>query len=409
MNLQSGTYYWPTTMPDAPSYPTLAEDINCDVLVIGAGTSGAQCAYYLADKNLDVIVVEKGTVGHGSTATNTALIQYSGEKMFIDLVNAFGEEYVGRHLQLCRQAIDQIEDAQTICPLSFEFTRRNSLNFASYAEDVERLKQEAELLKKHQFPLDFWSEKEISQRFPFSKRAANYSYGDGELNPFKFTHSLLQYATHHGTDVFENTEVNGMDFHHDHVEVRTKTGHMIHAKQVIVSAGYEGTDMKKEKNTVFVSTYTVTTKPVQDFSGWHERALIWETARPYVFIRTTADNRVIIGGLDDTTSYPEVRDSMLINKRDRLIEEFNKLFPAIHVEPDYYSAAFYGGTHDGLPIIGQYPDYPNCHFLFGFGDNGTVYSMILAKIIADKLTSQSQSDMPLYDPSRPLKKQMELS
>ena len=32
MNLQSGKYYWPATFPDAPSYQTLEEDLNCDVI-----------------------------------------------------------------------------------------------------------------------------------------------------------------------------------------------------------------------------------------------------------------------------------------------------------------------------------------------------------------------------------------
>lgn len=404
MNLQSGTYYWPETMPDAPSYPELEEDLNCDVLVIGGGSSGAQCAYYLADKRLDVVVVEKNRIGHGSTAANTALIQYAGERLFGDLINAFDTDYIARHLQLCRDAINEIEEAQTICPAPFDFKRRNSLYLASTEKDTPRLKKEADLLKKHGFPLDFWLKKDISDKYPFSRDSAIYSYGDGELNPFKFTHSLFQYAFRKGTAIFERTEVNGMEHKTDKVTVRTKNGHFIHAKKVIISAGYEGTDIKKEKNTAFVSTYTVTTKPVTNLSEWHERSLIWETARPYTFIRTTADNRVIIGGMDETTAYPEIRDSKLINKRDLLIKDFNRYFPSIHVEPDYYSAAFYGGTHDGLPIIGEYPDFPHTIFLFGFGDNGTVYSMILAKLITEKIISGKSADAQLYAQDRPMRK-----
>ena len=62
-----------------------------------------------------------------------------------------------------------------------------------------------------------------------------------------------------------------------------------------------------------------------------------------------------------------------MNKKNRLIEELNKRFPTINAQADFYLSAFYGGIADGIPIIGQYEQYPNCYFLFAFGDNGTVY------------------------------------
>jgi glycine/D-amino acid oxidase-like deaminating enzyme len=76
-------------------------------------------------------------------------------------------------------------------------------------------------------------------------------------------------------------------------------------------------------------------------------------------MRTTFDNRIIIGGLDESTMYPETRDSKIPNKKEKLIEEFNKLFPSIEVKSEYYLGAFYGGMHDGLPIIGEYEEFPN--------------------------------------------------
>ena len=47
MDLLSGNPYWQTTVAKPPVYPSLEEDIECDVLIIGGGSSGAQCAYYL--------------------------------------------------------------------------------------------------------------------------------------------------------------------------------------------------------------------------------------------------------------------------------------------------------------------------------------------------------------------------
>ncbi|ADU29300.1 NAD(P)/FAD-dependent oxidoreductase [Evansella cellulosilytica] len=405
MNIQSGTYYWPTTMTDPPTYSPLNEDLNCDVLIVGGGSSGAQCAYYLSDTRLDVVLIEKNTIGSGSTSSNTAFIQYSGEKLFTDLVHTFGEEYIRNHLELCRGAINDMEEASTTVEIDFEFARKDSLYYASYPEDVAKLKKEMDFLTKQQFEMTFFTSSDIESKYGFKKAGALYSLNDAVINPFKFTHSLLDYSVKKGVKAFEKTEMNGYTYDktRDKVVIRTKTGNIIHAKKVIFCAGYEGMDIKKEKQASFVSTYTVTTKPVSDLSQWYNRTLIWETARPYVFMRTTEDNRIIIGGLDETTIYPEVRDSKLMNKKDKLLQEFNKLFPDIKVEADYSVAAYYGGTVDGLPIIGKYEDIPNSYFLFGYGDNGTVYSQILSKLIVEEIVQGESKQLPLYLQNRPSK------
>lgn len=403
MNLMSGTYYWPATFPSPPSYPRLEGNLECDVLIVGGGSSASQCAYYLADSGLKVAVIEKGRIGSGSTSSNTALIQYSGEKMFTNLVNSFGIEFISRHLQLLQDAINEIEAASNATGIDCEFSRRDSLYSASCSEDVEALKKEYEFLKQQGLKVDFLKKEEIEEKYPFSRDAAIYSYGDGEMNPFKFTHALMDHAVSKGIQVFENTEMNGhhYDPHTKRMVISTKAGYTISAGRVIFAAGYEGIDIKKEKLVSFVSTYNVTSKPVDDLSSWYNRTLLWETARPYLYLRTTADNRIIIGGLDDNTNYPEDRDSKLIHKRDKLVDEFHKMFPSIKIEPEYSLTAFYGGTADGLPIIGIYDEYPNSYFLLAFGDNGTVYSQMLAKIIAEDIVHGKSPDLELYLQDRP--------
>lgn len=301
-------------------------------------------------------------------------------------------------------AKDDIEAACEKVEMDTEFTRRDTLYLASCKEDIPRLEEEYELLKQHGFMLDLLTQKEIETKYPFSREAAIYSYGDGELNPFKYTHALFDYAAKRKVRIFENTEMNG--HHYDKQEKRmvitTKAGYSIKAGKVIFATGYEGTELKQEKTVSFVSTYTVTTNKVDDLSSWNNRSLIWETARPYLYMRTTADNRIIIGGLDENTDSAEERDSMLMHKKDKLIEELKNMFPELDVKPAYYLAGFYGGTKDGLPIIGIYDEYPDSYFLFGFGDNGTVYSQLLAKIIATKILEGDSPDLAFYLQDRPL-------
>ncbi|CAM3875040.1 hypothetical protein METH109765_09665 [Mesobacillus thioparans] len=131
---------------------------------------------------MKVAVIEKGRIGSGSTSSNTALIQYSGEKMFTNLINSFGKEYISRHLQLLREAINEIEATSMAAAIPSEFSRRDSLYSASCSEDVETLKKEYEFLKQQGLNVDFLLKEEIEERYPFSRGAAIYSYGDGELN-----------------------------------------------------------------------------------------------------------------------------------------------------------------------------------------------------------------------------------
>lgn len=105
---------------------------------------------------------------------------------------------------------------------------------------------------------------------------------------------------------------------------------------------------------------------------------------------------LIIGGLDENTTDAKKRDTMLIHKKQQLIEDFNKLFPDIKVKPDFYLSAIYGGTHDGMPIIGIYDELPNWCFLMAYGDNGVIYSTVLSKIITELITKGSSPNLNMY-------------
>jgi glycine/D-amino acid oxidase-like deaminating enzyme len=303
---------------------------------------------------------------------------------------------------LCDQAITDIESACKNIEGEADFKRLDTLYYASVKEDLEKITKEYEYLNKNGFQVEFWDKDQINQHYPFSKEGAIYYKNDAIVNPMKLAYGLLDYASKNGVQIYENTEITGKKLEKDVATFFTSSGHKIKANQVIFSCGYEGLDFKQEKNAVMTSSFAVITTPVTDFSTWYNQTLIWESARPYIYMRTTPDQRVIIGGLDENTPYASDRDPKITHKRDQLIEEFNRLFPSISVTPEYYIGAFYGGTHDGLPIIGQYEEFPNCHFILAFGDNGTVYGMALSKIVTDMITKGNNPNYPLYLNHRPL-------
>lgn len=403
MKLHTGSLLWPGSLPQPPGYPALTEDIECEVLVIGGGEAGALAAYHMLLKGIDTVLVEKRTIGAGISSANTGLLQYGNDKHLTACIHSFGEEKGVRFYKLCRTAVN---DLSTICSnlaIDAQFIRRDSLYFASDEHDLAALKEEYETLLKHGFDVAFLNAQQISRQFSFGKPGAIYSKDDAELNPFRFTHSLIHDAVQRGLRVYENTEMIGRENQADGVIFHTGN-HRIKAKKAIFSTGYETQQIISNRNAVLSSSYAIATQPIDHFTGWHERCLIWETARPYLYLRTTADNRIVAGGLDENTAVAEERDRKLLHKGELLLAEVQRLFPEIEgLRAEYCWGAVFGSTHDGLPLIGTQAAFPHCYFGLGYGGNGTVYNTIAAQILAGLISEGHHPDAELFRFDRPVR------
>ncbi|MGO4530628.1 NAD(P)/FAD-dependent oxidoreductase [Paenibacillus sp. 2TAF8] len=399
MDLVYGTPYWPSTYKTHIDYPSLNDDISCDCLIIGGGMGGALTSRLLAQRGLDTVVIDKRKIAHGSSSANTGLLQYTNDKSLTSCINTFGEAKGVRFYQLCRDAMKQLTEIAGSLKTDPWFIPRNSFCFASSEEDVAMLEEEYQTLQKYGFDAELWNTDQIKHYFPFEKPAALYTKGDAEVNPFRFVQSLFESAAQHGALIYEQTEMIHCDYDDEGVWCHTSHG-KIRAKQVVYAAGYETQEIKKDKGAYLKATYAITTKPLPDLSRWHEQAMIWETARPYLYMRTTPDNRIIVGGLDEEIPAQDQRELRARNQGDVLLEEVQSYFPSDALEVDYAWGAVFGNTHDGLPLIGTHPDYPHSYFVEGYGGNGTVYSMIAASLIADAIIGTPNEDMKLFSLTR---------
>ncbi|CAG9614000.1 Gamma-glutamylputrescine oxidoreductase [Bacillus rhizoplanae] len=395
MKLRFGKLFWDEGI-SVPCYEKLENDMICDVLIIGSGQVGAHLAYMLSAIGLQVAVVDKGKAASGSTLANTGLLQYTQDKSLTSFVHTFGEEKGVRAYRLCYDALDTLEQVVTKLDIDPEFIRRGSLYYASNKDDVSFLRKEYETLRYYDFPVEFFTEEDITKRYSFTKPAALYTRGDAEVNPYVLAHALIHKAKKNGTAIFEDTEIIHIKSVHKDTICYTKNGKKIISKAVIIATGYETQQIKKEANAILETSYAIVTNEQPNFEGWYEQSLIWETARPYLYCRTYK-NRIIIGGLDEPSMLQKYGDTHLLHKRNLLVQITSKLFPQLkHVKAEYYWAAIFGGTHDGMPILKEDESIANLYYALSYGGNGTVYSMVFAKIFQELFTHGSSSDFEIF-------------
>lgn len=397
MDLRSGYAFWPIRDGLLHSYPGLNGDLTADIVVIGGGISGALVAYTLVQAGLDVTVIERRDIAAGSTSASTALIQYEIDTPLVDLTEMIGRANAERSYQLCREAIDKIEALANKVAPNCDFSRKKSLQIASRRRDMKALEREYQARRAMGLELALLSREDIAARFSFDAPGGLLSATAAQLDPYALTHALLKAASDAGARVFDRTTITHYQPTERGVEMNTDRGGQVFARKVVFATGYESQQYLKQRVVDFDSSYAFISEPLAAFPGWGEdQCLIWETAMPYIYMRTTVDGRILMGGEDDPFDDENRRDRRLAKKTARLVKRFRAMFPDIPLEVAYSWAGTFGETRDGLPYIGQTNEFPNAFFTLGYGGNGINYSLIGAELIRDALTGRPNPDAALF-------------
>ena len=377
-------------------YPAQKEDVTCDVVVLGGGISGAFVAQRLAKEGLAIVVLDKRDVCAGSTSASTALLQYEIDTSLVDLSKRIGRPNAERAYRLCHDSITAIEGLVAELSIQCLFQRRKSVYLASRHSDAPLLREECAARRAAGIDVEYWDEARVGARFSFSRAGALVSQQGAELDCHRLAHALLGHAAKMGARIFDRTVVEKYEAGADAVRLQTNRGCKVVAKHAVFATGYESQEFLPRRIVKLKSTYALASEPLNEFPGWWERCLIWETSRPYLYLRTTDDDRALVGGEDDPFRNPARRDRLVNTKTDQLAKRFGEMFPAIDLEVAYRWAGTFGETKDGLPYIGQIRQMPRCHFALGFGGNGIIFSLIASEIIRDALLGRSNPNARLF-------------
>jgi glycine/D-amino acid oxidase-like deaminating enzyme len=389
MDLTSDHPFWAVKNGLPASYPPLRADTCCEVAVLGAGITGALMAEVLASDGHEVVVLDSRDICHGSTSASTALLQYEVDTHLIDLTARHGERIGEIAYRACHESIDLLEAKIRALGIDCDFARRPSVYLASREKDWPVLQQEARARRRIGIEVEEWNTTDLASRFGFVRPGALVSTQAAEVDPYRLAHGLLAAARRNGARIFDRTNVGRIEETTKGIVLHTDRGARVRARYVVVATGYESPELFDISRFVkLTSTFAVASEPLDAEHLWWEKCLLWESARPYFYLRADGDSRALFGGGDVPFRNAKARDKLLPAKTKQLATVFRELLPAIAMEPAWAWAGTFGETADGLAYIGRYAKHPHCLFALGFGGNGITYSMVATEILRNELAAK---------------------
>ncbi len=399
MDLHSGLPYWLAINGLLGDFPALNESLpDEEIVIIGAGISGAFAAHELCRAGYRCTMLDRRLLSSGSTWASTAQLNFEPDTGMEELADRYGEAAAVRIYQSSIEAVTKVGEVLKDAGVDAGYETRDSLYVASGGKGAKQNEVEYRLRRRHSFPGELLGERELAGTYGIARRNAIVHSHAAQFDAYRAAAGLiLHHAASGALKVYTRTVVTGMSCGRHRVALNTADGFRINARHVVCAPGYESESFLPKKVMKATSTYALVTGPVGPERLWKGGALIWETARPYFYMRTTGDGRLMLGGGDEPFRNARRRDALLDQKEAELMAYCADLLPNLAgLKTDFGWCGTFGETKDGLPYIGEYPGMKGVSFALGYGGNGTTFSMIAAEMIRNRLQGRKDDREGLF-------------
>lgn len=374
-----------------PPRKALEQNMRCDILIVGAGITGSLMAQHLTSLGHKVCIIDRERPGFGSTAASTAMLQWEIDCPLAELTGFYGFERAANIYHRSLQAVTGLKSLVGSLGLSCAFRDRSSLYMAGEGTTSRELLEEHALRQRAGLPGAYLDHPTLLRVFRFDREAAILSPGSADADPLRMSHELMASAVSQGALMFDADAVSYNAGGHG-VTVGLDNGCEIEAGRVVLATGYVMPDFVRTDLHKTASSWAIATPRQDPAVLWRDGVLIWEASEDYLYARTTADNRIVIGGEDDDSiTDPQARDALMPAKAATILKKLAVLCPRAIATADHVWSGAFGETEDGLPLIGEVPGHPRIFAAYGYGGNGITFSFLASRLIGRMISGQREA------------------
>lgn len=348
-----------------------------DVAIVGAGVSGAGCAYWLSKrKNLKVAVIESTERAMGASGRNGGFVLRGIIAYYNQAVKTYGREVASRIFRFNEETQAHLLDFVAAHSIDFKLERCGSYLLACSLEELQELEESAQLLIEDGFKIEYLRKDPLDRGY----YGALYNSADCGVQPALLVDALLKTSgavIHEGEQVFKLVTVDGG------TELHTPRRVVRAAKVLLATNAYIPLLMPLFNGHVTpVRGQVIVTQPLK------ERILdkLCYANYGYEYFRQLPDGRLLLGGCREPFRSVEVgyADTLTPDVQNSLNNYVKDRFPEIVGRSvDYRWSGIMGFTEDGLPFVGELKDKPGVYFAVGCNGHGMGYSLALSKLLVE--------------------------
>lgn len=398
--LRSGRTIWAGPANRPARHPALRGHHETEVAIIGGGMTGAMIAQAFAEHGTTVTVVEAARVGRGSTAASTALLLQEPDYDLGALSKKYGADVARRVWQLSRAAAREFIATIRRLQIDCDLLERDSLYYTLNDERARQLQRELKQRRAARLGGEWLGPDALLRAGGIRGAGAIRTSGNAQLNPLRACLGFLRAAQKDGATIFERSAINRIRSIDGGVRLYS-TGGTIDALRVVIATGYATRYFRPLAGRFDMRhTYVMATNPFTPRQRRRiglDQVMLWDTERPYHYVRWTPDHRLLLGG-EDRRVKPGARRSLQFTAAIRdLREYFFERYPILgEVGIARAWEGLFAMTPDGLPYLGPHRRYPGHAFALGYGGNGMTFAALAARILLEQWRGQRSPDHELF-------------
>ena len=381
------------TQPDA--HPMLEGEAETDVLIIGAGYAGLNCARRLAAAGRTVAVLEAAQPGWGASGRNGGFCCIGGDLLGLEAIaRRWGEGDAVHYARTQREAIAYVDELlyeageseirQGHGEVRLAHHRRV---YAGFAEDAVNL--------------DRWYgvKPELLTRAELAERGAHvngaygglyYPLGFG-IQPWRYITGLTRLAAQAGANIFGNSPVLSLTHVKGRWRAVTPQGQLNATTVVIATNGYSSDLIPTwlAGRYLPVLSHIIVTRPLSDaeltVQGFTTDLMTYDSRRLLHYFRLLPDRRFMFGMRGGLSA----GERSLSHAKVRIRRDFELMFPAwSHVPHEFDWSGLVCLNGHGMPFAGAVPGLQNAYTAFGWHGNGVALASYSGNLLAGAILGE---------------------